>query len=281
MPPAGHSRHRIGGARGVAESIGPGNADRDDLSAFMTALGARGFSKTRERRVIGIAQAMLQTLEGLPRSGGQGFCNAIRQHARSQSECVGLGLDIPEFDAVPVNRPERPKHRSGRHGHADDPVAARHRSGLCPVPGAIVDVWQCDARGNYSGHAVNPDSPNLARQRGRRREPDVPTRFLRGVLAADADGIVEFDAIYPGFYGERVVHTHYKVHVDNTAYLTSQALYPEAWNDRIFNDRPYSEGRGARRVLNADDSFGRIGGFFTVRERGGCLLATVNLSIRT
>ena len=150
-----------------------------------------------------------------------------------------------------------------------------------PVPGAIVDVWQCDARGNYSGHAVNPDSPNLARQRGRRCEPDVPTRFLRGVLAADADGVAEFDAIYPGFYGERAVHTHYRVHVGNTAYLTSQALYPEEWNDRIFNDPLYSEGRGARRVLNADDSFGRSGGLFTVLERGGHLLATVSLSIRT
>lgn len=149
------------------------------------------------------------------------------------------------------------------------------------VPGAIVDVWQCDARGNYSGHAVNPDSPNLARQRGRRREPDVPTRFLRGVLAADSDGIVEFDAIYPGIYGGRAVHTHYKVHVGNTAYLTGQVLYPEEWNDRIFNGPLYSEGRGARRVLNADDSFGRSGGLFTVRERGGRLLATVNLSIRT
>ena len=59
--------------------------------------------------------------------------------------------------------------------------------------------------------------------------------------------------------------------MDNTAYLTSQTLYPEEWNDRIFNDPPYSEGRGARRVLNADDSFGRSGGLFTVRERGGRL----------
>ncbi len=150
-----------------------------------------------------------------------------------------------------------------------------------PIPGAIVDVWQCDARGNYSGHTADPDSPNPARQRGRRREPDAPTRFLRGVLAADAEGIVEFDTIYPGFYGERAVHTHYKVHVGNTAHLTSQALYPEEWNDRIFNDPLYSEGRGARRVPNADDSFGRSGGLFAVRERGGRLLATLNLSIPT
>ena len=150
-----------------------------------------------------------------------------------------------------------------------------------PVPGAIEDVWQCDARGNYSGHAVDPDSPDSRRQRGLRREPDLPTRFLRGVLATNAEGIAEFDAIYPGFYGGRAIHTHCKVHVGNTAYLTSQALYPEEWNERILKDPLYSEGRGTRRVLNAEDSFGRSGGLFAVRERGGRLLATVNLAMRT
>ncbi len=150
-----------------------------------------------------------------------------------------------------------------------------------PIPGAIVDVWQCDARGNYSGHAVDPDSPNSRRQRGRRREPDVPTRFLRGVLATDAEGIAEFDAIYPGFYGGRAIHTHYKVHLGNTAHLASQALYPEEWNEKILKDPLYSEGRGTRRVLNAEDFFGMSGGRFTVRERGGRLLATVNLSMQT
>lgn len=149
-----------------------------------------------------------------------------------------------------------------------------------PIPGAIVDVWQCDARGNYSGHAVDPDSPDSGQQGGRRREPDVPTRFLRGVLATDAEGIAEFDAIFPGYYGGRAIHTLYKVHVGNTAYLTSQTLYPEEWNERILKDPPYSEGRGTRRVLNAEDFLGRSGGLFTVRERGGRLLATVNLSIR-
>ena len=68
---------------------------------------------------------------------------------------------------------------------------------------------------------------------GRRRGPNVPTRILRGVLAADAEGIAEFEAIRPGFHGGRAVHTHCKVHVGNAAYLTSQALNPEEWNDRI------------------------------------------------
>ena len=147
-----------------------------------------------------------------------------------------------------------------------------------PIPGAIVDVWQCDARGNYSGHAVDPDIPARVR-RGRPRAPDTSTRFLRGVLATDAEGIVEFDVIYPGYYHRRAIHTHYKVHMGNTSYLTSQALYPEEWNERIVTNPLYSGGRSIERVLNVDDNFGRIGALFTLSERGDRLLATINLTI--
>lgn len=147
-----------------------------------------------------------------------------------------------------------------------------------PIPRAIVDVWQSDARGNYSGHAVNTDNPPRVNRNGP-REPDSPTRFLRGVLATDADGIVEFDAIYPGYYDRRAIHTHYKVHLGNTPYLTGQALYPEEWNERIAANPVYGEGRGTKRVLNANDSFSRTGVLFTVSERGNRLLATIILSI--
>ena len=150
--------------------------------------------------------------------------------------------------------------------------------GCAPVPGAIVDVWQCDARGNYSGHAVDPDDPPRISRDGPRK-PDAPTRFLRGVLAADEEGIVEFDAIYPGYYHSRAIHTHYKVHVGDTAYLTGQAMYPEAWNEKIVANPLYGEGRGAERVVNADDFIARTAGLFTVAERGGRLLATINLSV--
>ena len=149
-----------------------------------------------------------------------------------------------------------------------------------PVPGAIVDVWQCDARGNYSGFAVGPDRP-LRGVRGLRQDPYTSARFLRGVLATDAEGIAEFDAIYPGFYNRRAIHTHFKVHVGNRAYLTGQALYPEEWNEKILATPLYSEGRGRDRVLNVHDFMGRTGVLFTVSERGDRLLATINLAIRS
>ena len=101
------------------------------------------------------------------------------------------------------------------------------------------------------------------------------------MLAADADGIVEFDAIYPGYYNRRAIHTHFKVHLGNTAYLTGQALYPEEWNERIVANPVYGEGRHTKRVLNANDNIGRKGVLFNVSESGNRLLATINLSIQT
>lgn len=152
-----------------------------------------------------------------------------------------------------------------------------------PVPGAIVDVWQCDARGNYSGHDVDPDNLVVDRRLlAYGREPDLPSRFLRGVLATDADGIVEFDMIYPGYYDKRAVHTHYKVHLGNRPYATGQALYPEEINERVFRTAPYDAPRGAARVANADDPPG-VGdvGRFDVVKRNGRLLSLLALGVTT
>ena len=152
-----------------------------------------------------------------------------------------------------------------------------NRSGV-PVPGAIVDAWGCDARGFYSGHGVHPDSG--ARSRGRRRIPDLASRFLRGALMTDADGIAEFDTIYPGYYGRRPIHLHFKVHVGNKAFLTSQALFPEEWNARITAMAPYNEPRSSTRALNGSDpSFIGNAGEFRIAERGAVLLALMNLRI--
>lgn len=147
-----------------------------------------------------------------------------------------------------------------------------------PIPGAIVDAWHCDARGNYSGHTVDPDV--FVRPAPGRRTPDALTRFLRGVLATDADGIAEFAAIYPGYYFGRPIHTHYKVHVGNKAFMTSQALYPETINEQVMAMAPYSDPRTSRRTLNNRDMpFIGPTGMFRIVERGGRLVATITLVV--
>src|SRR5689334_7281750 len=61
------------------------------------------------------------------------------------------------------------------------------------LKGAAVDIWHADATGVYSGVAGNSGS------------------FLRGIQKSDANGLVVFDTVYPGWYRGRAVHIHVKV----------------------------------------------------------------------
>jgi len=77
----------------------------DDLDRFLKALGARSFGRPQQRRTASIIETLVEAADDLPRPGGKRLCDVIRQQARHLSDNLGLGLDLPEFDAVPVNRP--------------------------------------------------------------------------------------------------------------------------------------------------------------------------------
>ena len=71
--------------------------------------------------------------------------------------------------------------------------------GTCALlPGAQVDLWQCDAAGVYSG--VKDRSFDTTGQ-----------TFLRGHQVTDAGGTANFLTIYPGWYQGRAVHVHFKI----------------------------------------------------------------------
>jgi protocatechuate 3,4-dioxygenase beta subunit len=65
-----------------------------------------------------------------------------------------------------------------------------------PLAGAAVYIWHCDANGNYSMYSQSVTEEN----------------YLRGVQAADADGVVTFTSVYPACYSGRWPHIHYEVY---------------------------------------------------------------------
>jgi len=121
-----------------------------------------------------------------------------------------------------------------------------------PVPGAVVDVWQCDARGVYSGVR---DFAGRFDTRGE--------QFLRGYQMTDAAGLARFVTIYPGSYPGRAVHLHFKIRTDPGAArgegFTSQLYFDDALTDRIHAGLPYRR-EGVRRTRNADDGIFQAGG---------------------
>jgi protocatechuate 3,4-dioxygenase beta subunit len=123
--------------------------------------------------------------------------------------------------------------------------------GTCtPLPGAVVDIWHCDANGAYSD-AVDAGFDTRGKM------------FLRGYQVTDASGTVRFTTIYPGWYPGRAVHVHFKVRAKSRTgrdlEFTSQLYFPDSINERVLAVAPYAR-PGGRTLRNENDGLYRRGG---------------------
>lgn len=105
-----------------------------------------------------------------------------------------------------------------------------------PLPAAKVDLWHCDAQGRYSGYDFDPDAQpeNVDYQM-----PDHDEDYLRGAQTTNAEGVVEFLTIFPGWYATRTTHMHLKVFLGGHCILTSQLYVAEQQLDRIYGAQEY------------------------------------------
>ncbi len=144
-----------------------------------------------------------------------------------------------------------------------------------PIENARVDLWHCDAQGHYSGYPGQGDG----------RDVDTTGEtFLRGWLRTDADGIVVFNTIYPGWYRGRTTHIHFKVFPDEGSVATGQMFFPDDLSEHIFATvAPYSERAGKRDTLNKDDGILRRAGasvHTAVREAVSAYEALMVIAVR-
>jgi protocatechuate 3,4-dioxygenase beta subunit len=145
-----------------------------------------------------------------------------------------------------------------------------------PIKDAAVDIWHCDAGGEYSGFGGS----------GSGGGPGGGTvnqlTFLRGTQVTDAAGLATFKTLYPGWYTGRAVHIHVKVHVTNAVKHTGQLFFPDDVTDTVYKAQPYNA-RGSRDVRNAADSIYRGGGASTVvavAARGAGYAAPITLGVK-
>ncbi|MCD9028424.1 hypothetical protein LDO26_09405 [Luteimonas sp. BDR2-5] len=153
-----------------------------------------------------------------------------------------------------------------------------------PVAGVLVEVWHTNYTGGYSGRIAamcNNDEADIARQ------------FFRGYLRTDADGRVDFDTCYPGWYSSRAVHIHLRVltgdyDADDRAVsaVTTQLLFTDALNGEIFSTHPLYAPLGLPDTPLDDDNV--VGGeadkrpylFDVQRMDDGVMFASKTLVVR-
>lgn len=173
----------------------------------------------------------------------------------------------PDTGAVP----------DGRSLDLEIRVSRVEEDSCTPLPGARVELWQCDALGVYSGVQ---DTDGRFDTRGK--------KFLRGHQLTDAAGAARFTTIYPGWYAGRAVHLHFSVRSKDAAgrdvLFTSQLYFDEAVTAAVLATDPYaSKGTAGWRRNRADGIFSRSGGeqlMLATRPQGDGYAAVFELGMQ-
>ncbi|KAL4863405.1 hypothetical protein BDV12DRAFT_202129 [Aspergillus spectabilis] len=78
-----------------------------------------------------------------------------------------------------------------------------------PLVDIYADTWSCNATGVYSGVQGNGNGDSSD-------DSILSETFLRGVGKTDNEGVVTFNALFPGHYSGRTTHHHIIVHLNAT-----------------------------------------------------------------
>jgi protocatechuate 3,4-dioxygenase beta subunit len=210
------------------------------VKAAMTSVQSF-FDRRNFMRAAGAAAALVLT-----RCGGSSNSTSSSASTANSGACVLT----PELTIGPYFVDER-LFRSDLTTNTTDPnvingvplnltlqVVNYTSNGCSPLASTMVDVWHADAAGVYS------DEPS---------EATAGQTFLRGYQLTDANGLVTFKTIYPGWYPGRTVHIHVMVRVGASAsQFTTQLFFDDSLTDTIFANAPYNA-RGARDTRNLND----------------------------
>lgn len=111
-----------------------------------------------------------------------------------------------------------------------------------PLANAVVDIWHCDADGNYSEYGGT----------GMQQTNYTNAHFLRGRQTTDANGKVSFVSIYPGWYRGRAPHIHLEVfNASGQSLIVSQIAFPEDMSKTVYATEHYN---GDADTANARDN---------------------------
>ena len=217
------------------------------------AIGS-AFSKIKRREMLGfISGAAVVSLLGCQREQSATSSSAVAQPLLSGDlpTCVvrPQQTEGPYFVDEALNRSDIRAEKEGVPLQLVCRVSQVSAGACTPLQSAVVDIWHCDAEGQYSDVSD-------------RRSNTVGRTFLRGSQVTDTNGTAEFVTIYPGWYPGRTVHVHFKIRGganQQSFEFTSQLYFDDALTDQVYAQAPYSN-REQRDVRNVRDRIYQDGG---------------------
>ncbi|MCP9769042.1 intradiol ring-cleavage dioxygenase [Lacihabitans sp. LS3-19] len=113
------------------------------------------------------------------------------------------------------------------------------------VENLLVDIWHCDAKGEYSEYGgTGMQSTNW-----------TAAHWLRGRQTTDANGLADFTSIFPGWYSGRAPHIH--VHIFTAAgksLLVTQIAFPKTVCDTVYTTATDYKSHGTQNTTNEKDN---------------------------
>ena len=114
------------------------------------------------------------------------------------------------------------------------------------LAGVLVDIWHCDAEGNYSEYGGS----------GMQSVNYTVVHFLRGRQTTDAKGQVMFTSIFPGWYTGRATHIHVHVYTaSGTSLKITQIAFPEGTGSAVAAVNGYAKGLTGYTSNKSDNVF--------------------------
>lgn len=204
--------------------------------------------------------------------------NAASELTAADFDTVGSCSSLPPSPAGPFGLREQFVRRDVTEGYPGHPLrlGLRVADDTCaPFVDAEVEIWHADATGDYSAFSDN----------GTGKDEAEGTTFLRGTQTTDADGIVMFETIVPGWYPGRAVHIHITVRRAEGGSRTGQLFFDESFLGEVYAEADYRD-NGTADTTNAADAVAAGRAADTVLHtaagdtaRGAGTVALLNLSV--
>jgi protocatechuate 3,4-dioxygenase beta subunit len=190
------------GAAGAALALGCGGSQTSPTSTTGTATGAAGVSAAESTNAACVVSPT-ETVGPYP-----SLTDLFRSDVRESKPGTPLTLTVKVVNT---------------------------NASCSPVSGVNVELWQCDATGNYSQYGTQTSQT-----------------YLRGIQTTNASGEVTFVTIYPGWYQGRATHIHLEVTQGGASKKVTQIAFPESVSNTVYATGVYAS-HGSNPTSNASD----------------------------